>query len=760
MSDRAPCRRLRAWARLAVTRLGFTRIPAGAAAAAETGSGLVVPSSTPAGWSWPWVVAAAVVVLAALGTFLARPVEDGDLWWHLAYARDMLARHTLIPDHTLYSWTPANADHIYCAWLGQLVLYGAYRLGGLPLLFGLRYAAAGVVLLIVWRHAHRLGLAAHPLLAPVLVASLLMCLPALMLKASLFSPPFLALTVYVWYRARTGGDLGWRWWYALPVLMAVWVNTHGGWVCGALLLVLLAAGEILNALFVPRLALSPRLLRHLWCALALAALAILATPYGIWYPLRLARSLLRIPGADLRTVRDYDPVFVWSWGTVPFMLAFALAAGLLLWLLLLTWRRRGWDWALLAPNLAFAFFYARMVRMTFAWGAVFGMSVLYLLTWLPEVRWPSGRRRRLALASLSLAAALGLAGVYSGLATRYPAICSWVGFGISYINPVSEAEFIRTHLAGCRLGNDYNSGGYLLWRLPPETRVFIDPRYFPYRSWYGDYRRLENAQEMEEFLERYPCDAWCINLRLGRTVQWFTSSKDWTPVCYGPAAVIFARRGTRYAKGGLTRCPDVVGIRNLGHAAAVTRLALSFQDIRGARAVTEGIDLLCRWPGQRAAETTLRHTVRGLIAFRHGQYALAVSLLSEAVIHAPSRGLASTVLLQSLHRLTEREWHAGSPDEALEWTLQGLRQDPANPVFLYNAGVLGWLAAGKPVPATGATDPASDRGNTTWESHLGAYLASRRPAQLTRQADPVAQRLIEGRWDPDKRPPLILPPPR
>ena len=38
----------------------------------------------------------------------AEPIGDGDLFWHFAYAQQMLEARTLIPDPTLYSWTPAQ----------------------------------------------------------------------------------------------------------------------------------------------------------------------------------------------------------------------------------------------------------------------------------------------------------------------------------------------------------------------------------------------------------------------------------------------------------------------------------------------------------------------------------------------------------------------------------------------------------------------------------------------------------------------------
>ncbi len=87
----------------------FARTPAGAL-------------TNPLG-SGPTIVLAGLIV-AFLALRYAGPIPDGDLFFHLAYAKQMLARGTLVTDHTLYSWTPSSNATIYCAWLAELVLYG------------------------------------------------------------------------------------------------------------------------------------------------------------------------------------------------------------------------------------------------------------------------------------------------------------------------------------------------------------------------------------------------------------------------------------------------------------------------------------------------------------------------------------------------------------------------------------------------------------------------------------------------------------
>jgi len=135
---------------------------------------------------------------------------------------------------------------------------------------------------------------------------------------------------------------------------------------------------------------------------------------------------------------------------------------------------------LLLTNAGMAYVYTRYLRSTYYWIPVFALSAVFLLARKQGPFWP----RRPRWAPTALAAGIACCALLLASRAGYQSICRptasrWCGFGISYQNPVEEAEFIRTHLAQYRLGNDYGGGGYLLWRLHPQTKVMIDPRSFP-----------------------------------------------------------------------------------------------------------------------------------------------------------------------------------------------------------------------------------------------------------------------------------------
>ena len=91
------------------------------------------------------------IVFITIAFMGAGPVTDGDLWWQMAYGRFMVENRTLIPDHSVFSWTFASNTQIYNAWIAELALYWIHAVAGLPGLFALRYLAMMFpVVLLIW----------------------------------------------------------------------------------------------------------------------------------------------------------------------------------------------------------------------------------------------------------------------------------------------------------------------------------------------------------------------------------------------------------------------------------------------------------------------------------------------------------------------------------------------------------------------------------------------------------------------------------
>jgi hypothetical protein len=455
----------------------------------------------------------------------AQPIEDGDLFWHMKYGSQMLERGTLRTDHSLYSWMPASNAAIYCAWTGELLFLGLWKAFGIAGIFALRYAAVLAVLGLLALHARRCGLVGR---AEAWLAILIVLLASVV--ATLPKPEMLSLVlwnglVFCWFGAlQARRRLPWI--YAIPAIMLVWVNTHGGFLLAAPFLGIAAVAGVL--LFPRRDAL------HLACATALCGLATLANPYGIRYPLQLVEYALgRASHPDIAWNNAFQPAFnaEGNYLRLPELLVWMLL-GILAVLLRSRARER---WALAALFLAYVPLYLMYVRSAFLLPALFGYAALYLVRGAVRVHWGGA-----ALATLAL---LFLGGRAAYVAAAHPSPGSWMGFGIGDSQPVDEAEFLAQNRFGPRIYNTYNAGGYLLWRLFPRYRVMVDARSFPYTRWFGElveFTRTTDPARFQAFLARHPGDVALVDFQEDMTWRSFLATPGWRPAFYGPSAAVFA----------------------------------------------------------------------------------------------------------------------------------------------------------------------------------------------------------------------------
>ncbi len=547
---------------------------------------------------WPWLLG--ILVLVTLGIRYAEPVRDGDLWWQMAYGRYLIEYRTLVPDHTAFTWTPAESPTIYCAWLSEIFLYLLHAAGGLPVLFAFRYACLLVFVLAVWFLARRQGVAGHPLTWLICLLGVLMSQNAAYIKPEIFSYVFMTLTVLTWLRIKSDAGKARRTCYLFPLLMLLWVNSHGGFIFGAVFLFVIGFGEALNLLLSPEAAVPSSVRPHFFAALVLSGLSIFATPYGWRYPGYLFSSLLMDSKEGyFKPIEAYmstlDPRAAHFHYT-----SYLVVAGLILLCLMAHGaKRRRPDYAILLANLAFACLFTRFLRATYFWAPVFSLSAVHLLALGPKGFRPEGRVPALALGGVVLLVCL-----FFGARAALDAVCKpygsrWFGFGISYQNPVEEAGFIRDHLAPYRLGNDYGSGGYLLWALGPEKKVMIDPRQFPFKAWLDQYGAFRSGRRVRPFLRDFPFEVCCVRYECRGLVGWFLHAPDWKIAFYGPAAVVFARRDVSLPQGVPRRGQGMEGIRNMTQALFVFDFAARIQDWQSARKVLAGMREHFKCPAQR-----------------------------------------------------------------------------------------------------------------------------------------------------------------
>ncbi len=414
---------------------------------------------------WSFAVAVGALFGAAASRF---PVDDSDVFWHLASGRWM-AEHGELLRLDVFSSTIPGAPVPLHQWLGQLMLWAAFALGSWWGVLALRVLAVTVLATLVMGTA--LGRARPALAAAVAVPALFVSRFVWGDRPELASLVCFSAFVPLALSARSGARLAQ---VALVPLMAFWTNLHGGFVVGVMLLVLLSIEALVFA--------RPNAARFA-AASALACLSTLVNPLG---PIVYAS-----PAYHFTT----PPRFIQEWGTpdvatLPGLLyalallgSFALAA--------IQPSRRTSDVALLAPLAFLSLSALRQMPLLALAAAPFAAERLQALVGARPA--PSARTAaRVAVLFATVVLAVALAG-----AQRAPDLSAY---------PTGALPALRAEPG--RLFNDYDWGGFLIWEAP-EHPVFVDGRLVPYiqTGVLAEYREAIGVHERwREVLDRHGID--------------------------------------------------------------------------------------------------------------------------------------------------------------------------------------------------------------------------------------------------------------
>jgi hypothetical protein len=390
-----------------------------------------------------------LATLLVLTCFLAGTSADADLWGHLTFGRDIVRAHAVHVSDP-YSFT-SDRPWVNHEWLAEVIMWICYAAGGGAGLIILKLSlawAAGALLLDAWRR-YQLTPIQRDLL---LFATALGAWPSLVTaRPQMFSLLLLAALLTVLGRFRDGQI---RVLLLLPMIFALWVNLHGGWVVGAGVLALFAA----CSLFDSRVGSSHR--RLLIAACVAAGLATLCNPYGI----HMLAFLFETVRPDRADIVEWQPVT-----KLP-------AIALVLWLvptavaLAAVWRRRG---VLPVSSIAIvvmlgiaSFRVARVVSF-------YAVAVGFLLA-------PYARSTAIVLTQpvrRTIREWRGAAIVYLSIVSCSVALLGRrVTMDGSWLPEPEAAAYVSTHRLHGNMFTWFNYGEYAIWHFWPAIRVSIDGR--------------------------------------------------------------------------------------------------------------------------------------------------------------------------------------------------------------------------------------------------------------------------------------------
>lgn len=473
-------------------------------------------------FSFP-VVLGALLVMLSVFTVRGR-FSDPDMWWHLKTGEIIWNTHS-IPRVDVLSYTAAGHSWVAQEWLSQVVIYGAYRLGG--------YASLMLLLCITASLAVILGYVLSAVYSRNVKVAFLGGLTVWLfgtigfaIRPHIIGYLLLLGELLVLHMGRTHNK---RWFFALPPVFALWINFHSSFVFGLLVLAVVLACSFLEfecGLLVSRRWDRPTR-KALSMAFGLSTMALFLNPIGpklIWYPI----DVMATERLNIASVAEWQPlpaVDMRSW-------ALLAAAGLTLALPLL--RRielRLDELCLVALSFGLAVQHQRMLFL-------FGILVAPVLCRLLADAWDQyepGRDRVLPNAFVIAVAVLAIKASFPSAQT--------LSEQVARVNPVRALEFIRrTGLSG-RMLNEYVYGGYLIWAAP-EHKVFIDGRADLYDpsgilAAYGRWATFEENPRL--LLDRYGI-RFCLLSKSHPMAQVMPVLEGWKVVYSDSNSLVFARQ--------------------------------------------------------------------------------------------------------------------------------------------------------------------------------------------------------------------------
>lgn len=420
---------------------------------------------------------------AAIGAWY--PVTDGDLFWHLSSAREMVATGTLLYADP-FSFAPTQAwTNLH--WLFQLVALGLHNLGGPLLIVAAKCLVFGLgAALCFHAFAPERG---RMVTALAFGAALLEVRYLALARPTVVTLLLLAAFLLVLERAVRKRDARSVWW--LIAVQIVWVNVQPLFVLGPLVAGLYAIGATLRSMGSGDAQARAQHVR-LWVLTALLLFAGLVNPYGVGSY-----------GLALHVYGRIDPITAGLFSAnisenAPLMSLVATKPRLVATVVIISFVTLG----LFAAN-------ARVLRLEqlglfagllyLAFGAERNV-MLFVFVAVPIAAHQTGlileRTVRVSSARAAIRAALVVFGslVALGLAgcIRHWPSYPYHPFVSPFRFPEGAVEYLRDHPVPGNVFNADRFGGYLMWSLGRGQKVFMDGRF-----------AIRTAETFREYLDAY-----------------------------------------------------------------------------------------------------------------------------------------------------------------------------------------------------------------------------------------------------------------
>ncbi len=470
-------------------------------------------------------------------------ISGYDIWLHLK-AGEYIFESRQVPHFDPFSFTAGSRPWIAHDWFGEVLLYLVYRLGGLNGLILLKAAVLGATFALLLK----LILDREVNLLLAIVVTFLACLASSrrwIVRPHLFSFFLLVLFLYL-LRLYTEKEKNYL--YLLALLSLIWVNLHGGFFLGLMMIGIHLSGELVKLLIGGRLGWRSDKRKAVYLTMTFFACLGVSfinpnTYRTLLFPMQLFRNRYFVSA-----IVEWTPPQLSQYPDYLFMLALTVLA--------MAWSLRSLE----ATDLLLIVIFTYLAFSSRRNIALFALVASPILAKHIQIAAPRLLRRKEGIGGskptfLNREIGRPLQGLLIWLlliAVAGSAILGRVrnpnfGLGVDESQyPIGAAQFIEENQLPGNMYNLHHWGGYLIWRLFPKHKVFIDGRtidLYGEEIYRDDFAVVFGQPGWREVLYKYDINFVLLDQEPSRSQlrHLLETARDWKLIYQDEVALIFIR---------------------------------------------------------------------------------------------------------------------------------------------------------------------------------------------------------------------------
>lgn len=474
------------------------------------------------------------VCIFALGM---NKISDFDVWYHIKTGEYIITHHA-IPHHDIFSYT-TKEPWLTHEWLSQIIFYLVCKAGGFAGIMLFRALLLCFLFYFLLRFVSRR--------TPVVTHQVLSVLLAVIASAGSFleRPQLFSYLLFViFYDALTQFKEGRRQHVWLCVFLALlWVNLHSSFILGLLLIFLFAFSEAINVIAYGK---APEKLNHLITVFLCGAFVSLANPNHV--------KMFLYPFETLFNKQHMDLIFEWQ--SPNFHLVQMQVVELFIFLTVAAMLSdRG---NVKKRELFFFFFFLHFALHSLrnlpyfafvcaplfaAHIGAFSQKTNRFLSHIPAFNKLASADEKASVEIPALNALL-LIFLVGFCVSRIPCPAT-ISKTVSVKDfPARAVSYLKSHPLEGNLFNEYDWGGYLIFELYPQRKVFIDGRMdIHVKTTVPDYLKLMRYEKgWEAVVKKYNLRLFLLrkNNILARILR---ENKNFRVLFEDKTSVLFVRDG-------------------------------------------------------------------------------------------------------------------------------------------------------------------------------------------------------------------------